>query len=208
VSTVKTRHSVAALGVCAVLAGVLLGPGLSPAQTAAGPEAEARDAIVKMTRAIQEENDGIRNRMFFQLRILGEPAVAPLIQLLDHEDPKVAGYAAHTLSFLNENDLSSSSVTSIVESLMAHLGNREAYVRSMSARALGRMEKPQALDALMGMTEDASPEVRQDVAWALGWIRDERALPALERMRQDQNDLVRFYADEAVETIRRAVAQR
>jgi HEAT repeat protein len=175
---------------------------IASAQEPAGdPAADPRAALDTMIQAIRENNTPMRDRMFFKLRILGEPSVQPLIGTLSHEDPRVREYAAFTLGFLDDDRS--------VEPLLSLFANdAEISVRTQAARALGRMEEPRAIDPLIAALADPRTEIRQDAAYSLGLIGDPRAIPALKGLANDPDELVRFFVDDALVRIDRAVKRK
>jgi HEAT repeat protein len=175
---------------------------VAPAHAQSGnPEASAREALDTMIQAIREQNNPMRDRMFFQLRILGKPSVQPLIGALSHDDPRVREYAAFTLSFLDDD-------AAVGPLLGLFASDPEVSVRTQAARALGRMEEPRAIDPLIQALNDQRSEIRQDAAYSLGLIGDPRAIPALKAKATDPDELVRFFVDDALVRIDRAVKRK
>lgn len=187
----------AAAGTAAVVA-----PTASLAQDApADSAASVRVTLDAMIKAIQDGNTPIRDRMFFKLRIIGTPSVEPLIATLSHVDARVREYAAFTLGFLDDDRA--------VEPLLGLFArDGEVGVRTQAARALGRMEEPRAIDPLLAALKDAKSEIRQDAAFALGLIGDPRAAQALQSLQNDPDELVRFFAKDALTRIDRAVKRK
>lgn len=64
----------------------------------------------------------------------------------------------------------------------------------MAAWALGEIESPRAVDALVGALKDPSWEVRAKAAWALGEIGDSRASDPLAASMKDTHAQVRKMA--------------
>lgn len=165
------------------------------------PGATVEGALETMIQAIQEGNTPMRDRMFFKLRIIGEPSVEPLISTMAHDDPQVREYAAFTLSFLDD--------PRAVDPLLNLFANDpEVGVRTQAARALGRMEEERAIDPLIAALADSLSAIRQDAAYALGLIGDPRARPALKALEGDSDELVRFFVDDALVRIDRAVKRK
>ena len=179
----------------------LLAPVAFAQDASSDPAADARAALDTMIQAVRENNTPMRDRMFFKLRILGEPSVQPLINTLSHEDPRVREYAAFTLGFLDDE-------RSVAPLLSLFAGDPEVSVRTQAARALGRMEEPRAIDPLIQALSDPRTEIRQDAAYSLGLIGDPRAIPALKGLVNDPDELVRFFVDDALVRIDRAVKRK
>ena len=83
-----------------------------------------------------------------------------------------------------------------VASLVSTLDDRDAEVRKAAAQALGELDDPRAVEALMrALRTDSDAGVRATAAWALGEIEDPRAVPALgDALRGDQDAHVREMA--------------
>jgi len=165
-------------------------------------EEEAARYLETMNTAVREGNDPMRNRMFIKLRYLGAPSVQPLLGDLADEDAAVRRYAAFTLGFFDD--------PAVIEPLMKLFKEDPSVdVRCSSAEALGRLECAEAVDLLLGSLDEGDAKVRQSVAYSLGLIGDERAKPALEKKKSsDPDELVRFFAGDAIVQIDRAVARR
>jgi len=177
-------------------------PAPAAAQDApADSSASVQSALDTMVKAIQDGNTPIRDRMFFKLRIIGKPSVEPLVATLSHTDPRVREYAAFTLSFLDDD-------RAVDPLLSLFAKDAELGVRTQAARALGRMEEPRAVDPLMAALKDEKSEIRQDAAYALGLIGDPRATPAIQALENDPDELVRFFAKDALSRIDRAVKRK
>jgi HEAT repeat protein len=82
-----------------------------------------------------------------------------------------------------------------------NLGHPEAPYRWGAAEALGRMEDPRAVEALIPLLSDPDWRVRMKTAWALGRIGDARAAPYLHRLARDESEAVRDMAKEAVQEL-------
>lgn len=165
-------------------------------------EEEAARYLDTMTNAIREGNDPMRNRMFIKLRYLGLPSVGPLLGSLENESADVRRYAAFTLGFFDD--------PKVIEPLSRLFREDDATeVRCSSAEALGRLECAEAIDMLVEALAEPDPEVRRSVAYSLGLIGDPRAKDALGRIKDsDEDELVRFFANDAIVQIDRAEARR
>jgi hypothetical protein len=84
---------------------------------------------------------------------------------------------------------------------MEHLDHPEAPYRWGAAEALGKMEDPRAVEALIPLLGDPDWRVRMKTAWALGRIGDARAAPHLNRLARDESEAVRDMAKEAVQEL-------
>lgn len=164
-------------------------------------EEEAVRYLETMIAAVREENDPMRNRMFIKLRVVGDPSVAPLLGALGDPDPSVRHYLAFTLGFFDD--------PRVTEPLLGLFrSDGDVDVRCAAAEALGRRETMEAIDPLLAALGGTDPRVRQSSAYALGLIGDPRAREALEKAKGDSDELVRFFAEDALVQIDRAVARR
>lgn len=157
-----------------------------------------------MKKAIIEKNDPMRNRMYFKLRIIGKPAVKPLVKTLSDPEPGVSEYAAFVLGWIADPDaieplkdfLRKGSPSQKKAALQA-LGNmawgtKEAVRKEIHAKAVGEMIK---------FLEDSNQIVRREAAYGLGLTGDKKALPVLQKYVNDKDELMRFFAKEAIERI-------
>lgn len=139
-----------------------------------------------------------------QMGIHNNPAARPAILVLttaaSDEDPVVRQYALQALAGA---DASSTEISGI---LLVALGDPKAEVRETAAAALALRPRVvrENLSTMYRALEDDSPTVRATAARALGQIGQHGmgAVPHLERLMTDTNDLVRFSARDAIETIR------
>ncbi|HUF88874.1 MAG TPA: HEAT repeat domain-containing protein [Gemmatimonadota bacterium] len=83
-----------------------------------------------------------------------------------------------------------------VTALLTAMGDPDADVRETAAHALGGLDDPRAVDALVrALANDADAGVRKMAAWALGEIESPRAVPALSQaVRNDASPDVRSMA--------------
>lgn len=160
--------------------------------------------ISTMKKAIIEKNDPMRNRMYFKLRIIGKPALKPLIDLLSDKEPGVSEYAAFVIGWLAlpegieplKEFMKNGSTTQKKAALQA-LGNMawgtdEAVRKEVHSRAVGEMLK---------YLEDPDIIVRREAAYGLGLAGDPKAIPVLKKYLEHEDELLRFFADEAIERI-------
>jgi hypothetical protein len=186
-----------ALGLLALALLVLAAPERGMASI---EEPTLEEAIGWMKQAILDNNDPMRNRMYFRLRLLEQDqkgTVAPaLLPLLDDPQDAVAEYAAFVLGWIED--------PRAIEPLLKMLrSDKEGRVRH-AARALGFMRAPQAKDALVELLKSPNSRIRQDVAFALGQLEDRSVLPILEKFLETEKDeVVRHFAQEAITWVNR-----
>jgi HEAT repeat protein len=157
---------------------------------------EIKQAIETLNKAISEKNDPMRNKMYFKFRLIEQDnpgVVAPfLIDNLRISQEGVPEYTAFILGWINDKRA--------VAPLREMLRGQDSYKRA-SARALGFMRSLDAMDDLIGLLKDPNQKVRQDAAYSLGLMGDDRAIPALKEAGNDADELVKFFASEAIERI-------
>ncbi len=170
--------------------------------TAETKEEEAARYLDTMVQSILDDNDPMRNRMFIKLRYIGAPSTPSLLENLDHEESAVREYLAFTLGFFDEPGV----IQPLIELFK---GDEVVTVRTAAAEALGRLECADAVDLLVTALGESDPRVRQSAAYALGLIGDRRAEGPLKKAKTgDEDELVRFFAGDALVEIDRAEARR
>jgi HEAT repeat protein len=165
------------------------------------------------------------------LASMGEPAVRPLIEALDHQNPTVRGNAAWAIGevagghgidrsnavlplikALHDENLwvrkaAAFSLGEIrdrraIKGLIAALEDGIDVVRDMAAQALGEMKARQAVEALTGiLLKDEQWGVRNRAAWALGEIKDPLAVEGLQLALNDVDQRVRSSVKTALSEI-------
>jgi len=77
-------------------------------------------------------------------------------------------------------------------------GDPEERVRAFSTRVLGKLRRPESVEALRQLLKDSSQFVRFNAAWALGELNDREAAPSLLRLeRHDPSAMVRQSAGQS-----------
>jgi HEAT repeat protein len=171
----------------------------------------------------KDENSMERSIALSKLVILGEPAVAPLIALLNDKVQTVQKDAAQELvrigkpavepliaELKNENIVLRKEAAQIlgeirdsraVEPLISLLKDSEADTRASAAKALGEIKDTRAVEPLIIALSDADPSVRDEAAWALGELKDPRAIESLILALNGEDAKVMFGAANALKTI-------
>ena len=86
-------------------------------------------------------------------------------------------------------------VTALIENAQS---DPEERVRSFSTRVLGKLRRPESVEALRHLLKDGSQFVRFNAAWALGELNDRDSAPALLRLeRRDPSPMVRQSAGQS-----------
>ena len=168
----------------------------------------ARPAAEALRAHLRDPVMAVRRRCADALWAIGPPAageLAPLADLLRHEDPYVASLAAHNLArsgvaampvllrVLADRDLDGGALDqtlvalktmapaepSVVPALVRMLQAREPWSRARAAQALGRIGPAavSARPALEQLYADADPEVRRQVRRALHRAVEQPAVP-------------------------------
>lgn len=177
---------------------------LVPLMATADETEDVTQILQTMKKAIIEKNDPMRNRMYFKLRIIGKPAVKPLVQMLDDPEAGVSDYAAFVLGWIAHPDA--------IEPLKEFLGKGSTSQKKAALQALGNMAwgteesvrkevHSRAVDEMMKYLENKDNIVRREAAYALGLAGDKRSIPVLQKYVNDEDELMRFFAKEAIERI-------
>jgi HEAT repeat protein len=207
--TVRRRVSVRfVLAFGLALAGVACSGPKTVAQDADTP-AKIRTSIDTMVQAIEEGNDPMRNRMFFELRIIGNESVPALVELMEDDRVKVREYAMHTVSYIDDERWIAPVIAKLTD-------DPEASTRAMACRAIARTQDTPvlaeagraAIPVLIEVLQNDEEVVQMDAAFALGWFGDPVARPALEEAARSSSELVSFFAKEALEDIDHAERMR
>jgi len=168
-------------------------------------DTKVRTSIDTMVKAIEEGNTPMRDRMFFELRILGNSSVPALIELMKDSRVKVREYAIHTVSYIDDARW----IDPVLEILRS---DPEASTRAMACRALARTQDTpvlqeagrKAIPVLIEKLQKDEETVAMDAAFALGWFGDPVARPALQEAAKSSSELVSFFAKEALDNIAHA----
>lgn len=168
-----------------------------------------RTSIETMVRAIEEGNDPMRNRMFFELRIVGNESVPALVDLMKDSRVKVREYAIHTVSYIDDPRW----IDPVLEILK---NDSVASTRAMACRALARTqdtpilenEGKKAIPVLVEKLEKDEETVQMDAAFALGWFGEPSSRGVLEKATKSSSELVSFFAKNALEDLDHAEKMR
>jgi HEAT repeat protein/predicted O-methyltransferase YrrM len=120
--------------------------------------------VEELARVLRDAGNGAEKRRAAGLLAeMGEPAVGPLLELLDDRDPNVRAYAAQSLGGMRPER--------VVPSLITLLHDSDSYVRNAAAGALGRTGSGQAVPPLIEALHDPARDMAIAAARALGRIR-------------------------------------
>jgi len=185
----------------ALICSICLLAQVAPAQAA---DVEVENVIQTMITAIQDGNDPMRNKMFFRLRHFGQRAVDPLIAHLKDDLEGVPEYCAFTLGWIADPiaiEPIKELLTSDSPSIRRHAAKALANMAWGNPEPLRKTVADQSLEAIALLLKDPDKHVRQDAAYSLGLLQDERGIPYLERAKADPDDLVQWFAEEALKNI-------
>ncbi len=128
------------------------------------------EAVEPLIPLLQDKVKAVREEAAATLAAIGDPAIAPLLEALRHDDWLVRLHAVESLGKTRS--------PRAVEPLLSVLFNdQDSAVREDAVRALGEIGDPQAVDCLF--TAMREPSLRTLAVEALGRIGDPRAVPAL-----------------------------
>ncbi len=168
------------------------------AENAEEPDLETRiqTAITTLNQAIVDNNDPMRNRMYFQFRLIEQDTpgvVAPhLIANLESNLEGVPEYTAFILGWIEDKRA--------IEPLRNMLTQSDSF-KIAAARALGFMRAEESIPDIIKLLEDPNPRVRGDAAYSLGLMGSDTANAALQKAADDSDELVRYFAQEALQRI-------
>ena len=137
---------------------------------------------------IDGEEDA-REEAAHALGTLGQASVAPLLELLDHDDADVRCWAIWALA--------QTGTRQAVQPLVDRLDDTDCDVRISAAMALGELRAAEAAAALVGQLESWSGLLSRCAADALEKIGQE-AVPALVKALEHPKSQVRMWAARAL----------
>ena len=157
---------------------------------------EIPQAIETLNKAIEDKNDPMRNKMYFKFRLIEQDnpgKVAPyLIENLKSNTEGVSEYTAFILGWIGDDRA--------IDPMMKMLDGTVSKKRAAS-RALGFMRAEKAMNKIITLLDDPNKRVRQDAAYSLGLMGSDQAINALKKVTNDNDELVRFFSNEAIERI-------
>jgi HEAT repeat protein len=125
---------------------------------------------------------------------IGKPAVEPLIEILNDENPDVRSKVVYILGKIKD--------PRAVEPLIEALKDKDSGVRWVAATALGRLRDPRAVEPLVEALKDENRRVRAEAAEVLGELKDLRAVEPLIEALKDKEGYVRAKAAEVLGKIK------
>ena len=160
----------------------------------------ATDAL--LTALSAEREVATRKAVIYALaRYHAAPVTAALIPLLKHKEAELRATAAYALAELADT----AAASALHECLVKRRGDKDAFTRAESARALGRIGYRVAVpDLRKALLKDDATIVRRAAAEALGWLvtsSDQEALAALREAAVDEDPYLRAAATQALQRI-------
>jgi len=146
-----------------------------------------------LARLLEDQDSKVVAAAAAGLEGLGELAVDPVFELLNHESAEVRVRATDVLGRLRHRGACGRLIRGLADSV--------TWVRVVSAQALGEIGEIQAGPALIEALKDHDPVVRAMAAEALGKLRDFQATMPLLGALSDESDLVRINALRALGSI-------
>ncbi len=146
-------------------------------------------AVDPLIQALKDDTWVIRETAIEALSRIGKPAVAPLVEALEHEDVGVRTETARALQELGWRPKDPSRKAS-------YLIARKDWDELVG---LGRP----AVDPLIRALKDRDPRVREKAARTLGEIGDVAAVESLTESLQDPESVVREAAQKALDKIKK-----
>jgi protein-S-isoprenylcysteine O-methyltransferase Ste14 len=132
-------------------------------------DSDTAEAYVQALRS--SDNWHARRPYVRALEGMGDPAVDPLIDLLDDPDPSLRQIAANTLGVLG--------IDRAIDPLIESLSDPNGEVRHWAAGSLGRLRAEKAVAPLILMLEDSPGSALRPAAVALGRIGSRDAVQPL-----------------------------
>jgi HEAT repeat protein len=144
---------------------------------------QTSEAIIALITDLCSEDEFLRTQASFALGVLGEPAVAPLTNLLSDPESTIRKRAAWVLGVIG--------VPALPALIQMAEGNDET-LRIEAIRVLGVVGEARALNQLFQALADPNPRVAARAARAIGKIGDPRAYHALLTALQHPEPDVRY----------------
>jgi len=159
-----------------------------------------KEEIQEAIKQLKDSDEKIRSQAALSLGWVGEGEVLnPLIEVLKNDiSPKVRANAAMSLGQLNNENA--------IQSLIAALSDKDAFVRGMIVYSLGLLKAKEAINPLIMILEtDPDKEARMAAADSLAQIGDEKAIKHL--VKAYVNDMEDSVKSESRDSLNRLGAQ-
>jgi HEAT repeat protein len=146
-------------------------------------------SVQPLIRALRDQDQAVRNAATTALMALGEPAILSLGFCLQDTNPQMQESAACILATIANEQV----LAPLLSAALSH----NWIVRMSSAKALGRIQSPQAIDTLCLLLQDKVPAVREEAGQAIQTIGS-ASIPKLLETLHDRNWKIRLRAVEAL----------
>ena len=183
-------------------------------------DARGVDALIKSFDYKGEYYQNYQSELSRILRIIGQPAVEPLINLLKSEDPNIRKKVVKVLGDIRDERavlpliqrlededidvrintieaLAKSKDIRVIDPLFSAWNDDSTRIRARAAEAIIHIGLP-ALDMLRSATKDPDPYIRWRAAYCLGWIKEGTDEGALIDLLYDKVPKVRWTAIDAL----------
>ncbi len=146
-------------------------------------------AVPPLVSTLKDRDRSVREAAIAALTSLGEPAVMALGACLADPELSVQEAASSVLASIADGR--------VRDPLIRALRTHDWIVRMHAVKALGRLQDPQSVPALIPLLQDKVKAVREEVSSALAAI-GEASIPALLQALAHQEWLVRLHAVESL----------
>jgi hypothetical protein len=156
----------------------------------------AKPALPSLEKLLEEKRN--TGSVAMVLGSIGSNALPVLLKAIQSTNASVRLCAAAAISLMG------SEAESAIPFLISKLDDPDVGVAIYSARTLGKIDSPLAIEALIGGLQNSSSEKRGWISEALGnaGARAVSAIPSLEKVASsDSNKWVRWKASEAIQSI-------
>ena len=148
-------------------------------------------AVAPLVQALKHERDGlVKYNAALALAKIGTPAMDPLLESMDYDDPDVRLEATWALGEIGDERA--------VEPLVEALRDEDWYVRRQAASSLCNMKNPESVAPLLRALGDEDWHVRKQAARILGTLGDPKAAKPLARTLRDEDPVVQQEAAAAL----------
>ncbi len=147
------------------------------------------ESVSRLIEDLQGDEEFAHSQAAFALGMMGDPAVKPLIKLLDHSSAEVRMRAAWALGIMGPTAL---------PALLELSETSNPRLRIEAIRILGVVGEARALKQLLAGLTDPDPHVAARAARAIGRVGDPRAYHALLTTLRHPDPDVRFEACRAL----------
>ncbi len=144
--------------------------------------------ISELITRLGDRNTKARLDAANMLARLGNDALEPVTNLLNHDDSSYRRIAAYILGKIGNSVEDSDSVVNLVENLVESLGDDSPDVRKSAAQALNRIGKP-SIQPLIKALGNISKDVRASAVWSLSKMGSMVVDPLLEVLNSPVKDV-------------------